>query len=133
MLSLSMIGARVTRQIILLAFANCACTYINSLDYTCTQTLPCSKFYTAVTRSGKRGISAQNTHFRVTFENSGICAPRGITSFRYCMKVEPFGYLLALERSLSAAPSIRSVAATTAGSRPARYSRWACKPEAQFQ
>ena len=49
------------------------------------------------------------------------------------MKVEPFGYLLALERSLSAAPSARSVAAKTAGSRPSRYSRWACKPEAQFQ
>ena len=49
------------------------------------------------------------------------------------MKVEPFGYLLALERSLSATPSVCSVAAKTAGSRPARYSRWACKPEAQFQ
>ena len=49
------------------------------------------------------------------------------------MKVEPFGYLLALERSLSAAPSARSVAAKTAGSRPAQYSRWACKPEAQLQ
>ena len=49
------------------------------------------------------------------------------------MKVEPFGYLFALERSLSAAPSPRSVAPKTAGSRPAQYSRWACKPEAQFQ
>ena len=49
------------------------------------------------------------------------------------MKVEPFGYLLALERSLSAAPIARYVAAKMAGSRPARYSRWACKPEAQFQ
>ena len=49
------------------------------------------------------------------------------------MKVEPFGYLLALEQSLFAAPSARYVAAKTAGSVPSRYSRWACKPEAQFQ
>ena len=73
-------------------------------------------------------------YFRTkTLENSRICAPRGITCFRYCMKVEPFGYLLALGRSLSAAPSPRSVAAKTAGSQPVRYSRWSCKPEAQFQ
>ena len=49
------------------------------------------------------------------------------------MKVEPFGYLLTLEQSLSAASSARYIAAKTAGSRPSWYSRWACKLEAQYQ
>lgn len=34
------------------------------------------------------------------------------------MEVEPFGYLHVLERSLSTAPSARSVAVKTAGSQP---------------
>ena len=80
-----------------------------------------------------KGVFPRKMYLQVTLESSRIFAPRGITCFRYCMKIEPFGYLLALERSLSATPSASSVTAKTAGSRPARYLRWACKPEAQFQ
>ena len=83
-----------------------------------------------MTRYGKRG---EKSIYELRLKIVEFAPTKGIICFSYCMKVEPFGYRFALERSLSAVPSARSVAPKTAGSRPARYSRWACKPEAQFQ
>ena len=49
------------------------------------------------------------------------------------MKVWPYGFLFALERSLSVAPGRWNDAAKTAGLRASHTTRWACTIECQFQ